>query len=248
MVESKPVHCFEFMVTNKRGLCQIALFPFMDPKGLLRFSQINKACKLLLDPRSKYCVNFEMLFKAWGINLTPHEVKNTLKSTILALKMAMQYLREWILNKSEQIVPKRCAGVVRNTVSIPFALNKKKLSYEEVKELGKDSLEKAFFFEQLSISKVKWNDIYTLGFTLKNGQTVRAGTRNFTNSYTFNPKKKITRVETIINIYENGIIQINFFHQPSTHSWESEREEERLVSVGKSDDHVRNDGGRVVNF
>ena len=53
-----------------------------------------------------------------------------------------------------------------------------------------------------------------------------------------------------MNIYENGIIQINFFHKPwrLMHDIEAEREEERLVSVGKSDDHVRNDGGRVVNF
>ena len=32
------------------------------------------------------------------------------------------------------------------------------------------------------------------------------------------------------------------------HDIEAEREEERLVSVGKSDDHVRSDGGRVVGI
>ena len=62
------------MVKTQRGLCQILLFQFLDPKGLAKFIRLNKNCKQLLDPRSKYCVNFKVLLEAWGINLTAAEV------------------------------------------------------------------------------------------------------------------------------------------------------------------------------
>ena len=67
MVESKPKSDFENMVKNQRGMCHIILFKFIDVKSLVKFAQINKDSNQLLDPRSKYCVNFQVLFKVWGI-------------------------------------------------------------------------------------------------------------------------------------------------------------------------------------
>ena len=67
MVESRQDSKFEAMVKNQRGLCQIVLFLLLDPKGLAKFCRYNKSCNKLLDPRSKYCVNFKVLFEGWGI-------------------------------------------------------------------------------------------------------------------------------------------------------------------------------------
>ena len=88
MVESKQDSRFESMVKNQRGLCQIVLFSLLNPKGLAKFIRLNKNCKQLLDPRSKYCVNFQVLFEAWGIQLTPGDVGETLISTARALQVA----------------------------------------------------------------------------------------------------------------------------------------------------------------
>ena len=75
MVESKHSSNFESMVKNQRGLCQIILFLFLDPKELAKFCQINKNCNQLLDPKSKYCVNFKVLYwEQFGIQITPDEV------------------------------------------------------------------------------------------------------------------------------------------------------------------------------
>ena len=65
---------FEEMVKNRRGLCQIILFVMLDPKSLAKFAQISKDCNQLLDPRSKNCVNFKVLFEAQGIKLTLADV------------------------------------------------------------------------------------------------------------------------------------------------------------------------------
>ena len=84
----------------------------------------------------------------------------------------------------------------------------------------------------LTIKRVQWNDIASLGFTLTDGQTCKAGSDEFCDSHIFEPSKKITRVECIITEYEREIVQINFYHDG-----------ERLVMVGKNDDEVKEHGG-----
>ena len=65
-----------------------------------------------------------------------------------------------------------------------------------------------------------------------------AGTKFDCNkSHILDPAKKITRIETIINIYENGIIEINFYHL-----------QQRLVAVGATDWYVNEFGGRREVF
>ena len=80
------------MVKNQRGLFQIILFKFLDPKGLAKFCSINKNCNQLLDPRSKHCVNFKLLFSSQGMNLADADYEETLISTSKALKIARKYL------------------------------------------------------------------------------------------------------------------------------------------------------------
>jgi hypothetical protein len=47
-------------------------------------------------------------------------------------------------------------------------------------------------------------------------------------SHSFDPSKKITKVEVMICLYEKWLYQINFYHQ-----------QQRLVSVGSSDDDAK---------
>jgi hypothetical protein len=83
---------FESMVKNQRGLCQIILFMFLDLKDLANFCRLNKNCKKLLDPMSKFCVNFQVLFgELFSIQLTPDEAEETSISTSRALKVALKY-------------------------------------------------------------------------------------------------------------------------------------------------------------
>ena len=93
---------------------------------------------------------------------------------------------------------------------------------------------------QLSIKQVFWDwDIWIFsdGFTLSDGQTCEDGARFFTNSHTFDPTKKITRVVCIISILEDIFTQINFYHL-----------RERLVAVGDNDYWVKRNSGRREVF
>ena len=71
MVESKLLRGFEQMVKCNKLMTVIILFPYFSPKDLALFCQINKACTDII----RNYVNFEVLFKVWGINLTPDEVE-----------------------------------------------------------------------------------------------------------------------------------------------------------------------------
>ena len=64
-----------------------------------------------------------------------------------------------------------------------------------------------------------------------------AGTKDCKNIYIFDPSKKITRIECIIDKDEWEIIRINFYHY-----------EERLVKVGYSDGYVKLNGVRREMF
>ena len=48
----------------------------------------------------------------------------------------------------------------------------------------------------LAIARVEWNS--GLGIALSDGQSYKLGPGNFTDSHTFDPAKKITRVEVTI--------------------------------------------------
>ena len=80
---------------------------------------------------------------------------------------------------------------------------------------------------------MSWYGTFALGFTLSDGQSSKAGISNFIKSHNFDPNKKITRVESIIDKEEFSIIQINFYHK-----------EERLVWLGAVDGFVEQSGGR----
>ena len=78
----------------------------------------------------------------------------------------------------------------------------------------------------------------TLGIILSNGESCQAGSTFKANkSHTFDPDKKITRVECIIHRRESAIAQINFYSGLET-----------LVKVGYSDPIVMKHGGRVELF
>ena len=53
--------------------------------------------------------------------------------------------------------------------------------------------------QKFTITKIQWNGIATLGVTLSDGETCKAGTEyGFDKSHNFNPFKKITRIEVLL--------------------------------------------------
>ena len=86
---------------------------------------------------------------------------------------------------------------------------------------------------------MSWHGIIaTLEITLSNGESCTAGSLNQVNeSHTFDPNKKITKVECIIFKDELCIMRINFYSG-----------QERLVQVGYDDYDVKKYGGRVEIF
>ena len=92
--------------------------------------------------------------------------------------------------------------------------------------------------KDLRISQVQWYANRTLGFTLTDEQSCKTGTyRDIKDSHVFNPTKKITKIDCIIDNNEDWIIRINFYSG-----------QERLVTVGLSDEDVEDFGGRVETF
>ena len=175
------------MVKNQRGLCQIVLFCLLDPKSLVKFCRLNKNCNQLLDPRSKYCVNFKVLFEEqFGIQLKPAEEEETLISTARALQWAAKYMMLRSIIKSQQIIAKRNAEDVTGTVTIPEVTTLADQSYRELRNLR--------------ITQVLWNGNCTFGLTLSCGQSCQAGSKyDCDESHTFDQSKKITKVECIID-------------------------------------------------
>jgi hypothetical protein len=75
----------------------------------------------------------------------------------------------------------------------------------------------------------------SLAFTLKNGQSVKAGADDFTKSHIFDSNKKITKVDVLVSKDETLILQINFYSGY-----------EKLVMVGFPDWQLRELGCRNV--
>ena len=110
--------------------------------------------------------------------------------------------------KSKRIIGREAVGSVKGRVIAP---NIRTLTEKRFKEL-----------RNLTITQVQWTDsLSTLGFTLSDNKTCNAGRFSFHHNHTFDPTKKITSIQIIINMDEIWINQINFYHN-----------EERLVAVG----------------
>lgn len=59
------------------------LLPFLNPNQLRRFSRLNKTSYRFMQN-----LNYQVLFEAWGITLTPDEVKETKISASKAFNLA----------------------------------------------------------------------------------------------------------------------------------------------------------------
>ena len=69
---SRKISSFVKMIKNQKLMTIIILLPYLNIKELVRFCRLNKASyKLMLK------VNFQVLYGAWGIKLSPAEVKET---------------------------------------------------------------------------------------------------------------------------------------------------------------------------
>ena len=84
---------------------------------------------------------------------------------------------------------------------------------------------------------MEWSGTATIGITLTDGASAKAGKLNCFSKHAFDPAKKITRVEVIFNRSENEFMQTNFFSG-----------EERLVSIGLPDNLVKDWEGRKETF
>ena len=201
------------------------LFPYLNAIDLVIFLQVSKACYALLDVRSKHCVNFQILFREWGIELTTQEVEETFISTSRTLQKAKNWVIPISITKSKHIIPENSGLLITGTVMIP---NIKQITVKSEEEI-----------KNLRINHVSWG-FFSVGFNLNDGQKCLAGTL-FSNSHTFDPAKKITKVECIINRNEKNIIRINFYSY-----------NQRICKVELESSNVRNNikknGGRREIF
>ncbi len=99
----------------------------------------------------------------------------------------------------------------------------------------------------MAFTRVDWDyKLFGLTFTLSNGESSKTGKFLLPpQSYTFDAKKKITKVEVLIrdnprhNLYiaPHSIYRINFYSGQET-----------LIKVGMDDSRVQEYGGRVETF
>ena len=100
MVESRRASGFEKIVTEQKLMTVIVLLPFLKIIELVRFCRLNKACYYLM----KAIVNFKVLFKSQGLNLTTTQWEETLISASIALQVAAKYLMLKSITKSQRII------------------------------------------------------------------------------------------------------------------------------------------------
>ena len=94
--------------------------------------------------------------------------------------------------KSKRIIGKCVEMFISTRITVP---NMSKIIHKSFQEL-----------RNLQITKVEWCDKLFLGFTLSDGQTCNAGQYNFNQSHVFDPAKKTTCIETIIEKNERQIL------------------------------------------
>ena len=129
MVESNPIRYFDSMIKNQKLMVVIVLFPYLSPRELARFCQLNKSCCQLL---LKY-VNFQVLFEAQGIYLSPSELEETKISLSRALQMALKYKMLKSIVKSIRIIGSEGVKNVKGTVNL---LDMPTLANMSLQELG----------------------------------------------------------------------------------------------------------------
>ncbi len=131
MVESKPKSGLESIVKNQKLMTVIVLFPFFKPWELARFCQFNKAYKELLLRH----VNFQVLFEAWGIILTPAEMEETYISTSIALKLAAKKFILKSIKKSKHMIAREAIKILRRKEIVPKISKLEAKSFEELTKL-----------------------------------------------------------------------------------------------------------------
>ena len=108
----------------------------------------------------------------------------------------------------------------------------------EVQDFANLTVKELINLTNLTIKKVEWTHMDTLSFTLSYGEHCSAGSNKVDKNHTFDPNKKITKVECIVWKNESLIIRMNF------HSGQ-----ETLLKVGGYTDwYVKEHGGRVESF
>ena len=125
------------------------------------------------------------------------------ESKFLKLKEKEHLEKLKIINsiiRSQRIIGKNSLKKAQGSVSTPDLATLAEKSLDELRDL--------------KIAQLEYQD-ETVSFTLNDGQTCKAGTTVFDKKQSmidkFDQKKKITKVECIINRKEEKIIRINFF-------------------------------------
>ena len=132
MVESKPIRGFDSMVKNQKLMVVIVLFPYLSPRELARFCQLNNSCCQLL---LKYA-NFQVLFEAQGIYLSPDELEETKIYLSRGLQEALKHKMLKSIVKSDRIIGTRSVKNVKGTVNpldMPTLAN---MSLQELRNLA----------------------------------------------------------------------------------------------------------------
>ena len=168
-------------------MTQLEFLPFFSLRDMVKFLQVSKECNQLIDPNSlKNCINYQVLFKAWGIKLTPAEVAETKILSTRALQVLAKHMMIKSIVKSQRIIPTKAVNSVTGTSSIP-----------DMTTLTDQSLSQ---LRNMTITQLQWMDghLLTFGLTLNDGQTCKAGPSDFNKSHKFDPANKITKIKTII--------------------------------------------------
>jgi hypothetical protein len=67
MVERRKPSYFERMVNERKLMTAIVVLPYFDPWELVKFCRLNKSSYHI----TQKIVNFQVLFEAWGLDITP---------------------------------------------------------------------------------------------------------------------------------------------------------------------------------
>ena len=126
------------------------------------------------------------------------------------------------ITKSQHIIPKNEVINVKSRLIFP---EKQKLTIKNVKEL-----------RTLKIKNVWCIGTKKIGFTLSDGQPSKQGIIPKCFGHSFDPAKKITRVECFIDTDEESFDKISFYS-----------EQQRLYTIGDSEDEEKlNDNRKEV--
>ena len=97
-----------------------------------------------------------------------------------------------LIFQSKRIIPKRAVDGVIGTLLSPEMTRLEENSWQELRNL--------------TITQVQWDGVETIGFTINDSQDCKVGPDDFEATHTFDPSKKITRVEVIIHEIETKFL------------------------------------------